>query len=525
MTVTDTLQRDSALAAKTQELFRIEDEVASHLSKNEEVPAELNNSYRTLRAEVQGDADGIIREAETREADELDAQLREDFNNPEARELKAKNQEEALGTFKEIYNKIMAGEPVKMEFLGSQAALDTKRKTGNARARQAEFKPSPNHYIFQEQALVPEDTYERLNPAMVAVDYSVYGTQSERDGLKMQGVLNRSTMELIAATGDSVTTQSGNFPDLTTFAGMLEQSRDAHAPMTRGEYFNVWQTPGNVAKKEYSAIESDGDPTWDTVEGAAPTESNPELEPITIYCKQLLQNSSFSKWAEWDTFLNSLPNEIRKSVAIGMWRELNVGLTTGLGANPNTATGAPKGVLKAIDDHITRFSIPDSDAYLKKNKGATNPFTFRDIGNLIDLMDDGIADGAKVCLMAHKRFFGNIRDELFGTNPGTINAMWPVGDLSKRDRKALLYGSFWMEKCLNNSAMSTAYNTGSTNHCVFVDGDEVLVRYLPLSVDFNTFRISDSRRVAVEATSGGWVEITASGAENASSAVAARTNA
>ena len=525
MTVKDTLRQDANLAGKVHQLLCAEDDITDVLNKGEEVPAEMAGNYQNLRAETHAHAEELIRKAETAEADELDSKLIDAFDNEEAKEVHASNQTETLTTFHEIYNKISAKEPVTLEFLGSQAALDTKRKTGNPRARQHVYKPTPNHYAFQEQALVPEETYEQLIPAIIAVDYSKYGGKDARDNMQMQAVLARSTMELVAATGTNITTQSQNFPDLTTFAGSLEQSRDAHAPMTRANEFNVWQTPGNVAKREISTIKDDGAPTWDTIEGAAPADSNPEFEPIIIYCKQLLQNSSFSRWADWDDFLSSLPNEIRKSVAIGMWRELNDGLTTGAGANPTNAVGAPKGVLKAADDHKARYSIPDADVYIKKAKGTTNPFDENDVGDVIDLMDDGVGAGSKVKLMAHKRFFGDIRKKIYMSNPGSLNVMQPVGDLSRQDRSNLIYGSFWMESALNNSAMSVAYNTGNTNHCLFIDGDQVLVRYLPLMVEFNTSRISDSRRIAVEATSGGWCEITASGAKNASSFTALRSNA
>ena len=80
--------------------------------------------------------------------------------------------------------------------------------------------------------------------------------------------------------------------------------------------------------------------------------------------------------------------------------------------------------------------------------------------------------------------------------------MWPLIDLSKMNRQQNVFGEMWQDLCVSNRHFSRAYNTGSTTHCVYVNGDERVRRYLPLIVEFNPYRQSDKRIVSVEATCG-----------------------
>ena len=183
-----------------------------------------------------------------------------------------------------------------------------------------------------------------------------------------------------------------------------------------------------------------------------------------------------------------------------VFRKANKGLTDGAGGANN-----PYGLITEVDAYTgTPWNITSGDYSILKDKGAnadTNPFTFADLGDLQDIMDDGQVEGDKMFFMAHRRFFGNIRSQLFNTNPGTINAMWPLADLSKQNRGQNIYGELWQDLAVSNRHFSRKYDAGNTTHFVYVNGNERTHRYLPLIVEFNPYRQSDKRLVSVEALS------------------------
>ena len=234
---------------------------------------------------------------------------------------------------------------------------------------------------------------------------------------------------------NAVTTQSpANFPALTTYMSQVEQTRDSVAPMLNGRFWNLLPTPGNTAAIEYEQILVDIEAGFPT-EGSAQTEADPTWNKITLRCHQINSNGSFTNWADWGTYLLSLPDALRESIIKDVLRKANKALTDGAGGTNN-----PLGLITEVDQYENApWSITPGDYSILKDKGAdatTNPFTFADLGDLQDLMDDGQVEGDKMFFMAHRRFFGNIRSNLFNTNPGVINAMWPLFDLSKQKSHA-----------------------------------------------------------------------------------------
>ena len=65
-----------------------------------------------------------------------------------------------------------------------------------------------------------------------------------------------------------------------------------------------------------------------------------------------------------------------------------------------------------------------------------------------------------------------------------------------------VYGELWGDTAVSNRHFSRKYDAGNTTHAVYVNGGQRTHRYLPLIVEFNPYRLSHERKIAIEATCG-----------------------
>ena len=473
-----------------------------------EDPSQDNvNAFEDFRPKVVEAATKVALERQAKEADEaeLKAKLQEDLDHPYQRQLNRESNRSAHAMLRTIFEASWLNkEATSIEFLPAQVAPDPS-PDGNTRVRyHCEDTTGDGHFIAQEQMKVPMETFEAMLDSEISqIHNHEFALQTEgKSAMTNIATMPFEVMELANNIGldNAVKTGDSMYPALTTFMSKVEHTRDSVAPMLNGRFWNLLATPGNVSPMVYEQILVDVAAGY-PAEGAEQSESDPTWNQVTLRCHQINSNGAFTRWAEWGTFIRSLPRELRRSVVKDVFRKANKGLTDGAGGTAN-----PYGLITEVDAYENApWSITPGDYSILKDKGAnatTNPFSFGDLAEIQDLMDDGQVEGDKMFFMAHRRFFGNIRTNLYNTNPGTINAMWPLMDLSKANRMQNVFGEMWQDLAVSNRHFSRKYDTGNTTHVVYVNGDERTHRYLPLIVEFNPYRQSDKRVVSVEATCG-----------------------
>ena len=501
-----------------------------------EDPSQDNvNAFEDFRPKVVEAATKVALERQAHELDVEEAKnkLQADLDHPQQRRLNSESNRAASGMLRTIFEASWLNkEATSIEFLPAQVAPDPSPDNQTRARYHCEDITGDGHFVAQTQVRVPMEKFEEMLDSEISqIHNHEFAVRTEgKSAMTNIATMPFEVMELANNIGldNAVKTGDSMYPALTTFMSKVEHTRDSVAPMLNGRFWNLLATPGNVAPMVYEQILVDVEAGFPT-EGMAQNESDPTWNQVTLRCHQINSNGGFTRWAEWGTFVRSLPRELRRSVVKDVFRKANKGLTDGAGGAAN-----PYGLITEVDAYTgAPWNITPGDYSILKDKGAdanSNPFTFGELAMLQDLMDDGQVEGDKMFFMAHRRFFGNIRDNLYQTNPGTVNAMWPLMDLSKMNRSQNVFGEMWQDLAVSNRHFSRKYDAGSTTHCVYVNGDERTHRYLPLIVEFNPYRQSDKRIVSVEATTGvdGLITGSAGGpsaSEEAPPAVRMRTNA
>lgn len=450
-----------------------------------------------LEANAEARADALEAVVASREAAKHDEAILEGMErNPRQKEYNAHYDTAATKHWKEIFeNGIAKGGPklpIRVEYRPPQLAPTNSDSIG---VRFNSTKVSDTHYVEQKHILVPRDMFEGITEEFVAPtgDGRMRLDASFNDGAGAYQVI---PFDLQGAT----TTGTTLFPALTRFMPDLEHTIDAVAPMISGGWVNVMATPGDTSTIRYEQIIEDVEPALAT-EGVAVAEDDPSWRQVDLGCYQVDSNHSYTRWAEWGAFIRQFPRQLNRTVVKGIMRKANEYATTGTGVNE------PFGIITATDALALSTGKgsagwTSADYSVLVNKAATNPFTPLHLADMQDILDDGAEGMGRTFFMGHKRSFGDMRRALYTTNIGVDNAWMPYFNQQARDASRNIYGEFWGETAVNNRHFSRNFNAGNTTHYIYVEGDSYTLRYLPMFININPYRLSDSRRVAIEATLG-----------------------
>ena len=475
-----------------------------------------------LEAAAEARADALEAVVASRAAAKHDEAVLEGMErNPNQAAFNASYDSAATKHWKEIFENAIDPRgpkmPIGIEYRPPQVVA-APGNTDSISVRFNSTKVSDGHYVEQKHIILPRDMFEGVTEEFIAPN---------KDGkMRLDASYNggAGAYQVIPFALQGATTTGTNlFPALTRFMPDVEHTIDAVAPLISGGWVDVMATPGDTSMIRYEQIIEDVEPGLAT-EGQAVAEDDPTWAQVDIGCYQVDSNHSYTRWAEWGSFIRQFPRQLNRTVVKGIMRKGNEYATTGTGVNQ------PFGLITAVDALANTSgkgaaSWASADYSTLVNKAATNPFTPLHLADMQDILDDGAEGMGRTFFMSHKRSFGDMRRALYTTNIGVDNAWMPYFNQQARNAARNIYGEFWGETAVNNRYFSRNFNAGNTTHYIYVDGESFTLRYLPMFININPYRLSDSRRVAIEATLGLDGAFTTSPGEDGFFAARGRTNA
>ena len=487
-------EAELASAKATHELIAFAAEIRD---SGREVTGDDLQRLDRLEARAEARAEALEAVVASRAASAHDEKVLEGMERPEQQLRNAQYDSMANKHWKEIFENAVDPQgpkvPVAVEYRPPQV-MPSPSNSEFVSIKFNSIKVSDSHYIEQKLIALPRDMYEAATEEHLAPKDGKMVLQGARDG--------NSSYRVVPFDLQGATTSGQNlFPSLTRFMPDVQHTIDAVAPMISGGHFDVLATPGDTSTIRYEQIVQDPAPGLAT-EGTAVAESDLAWNQVDLGCFQIDENFSYTRWAEWNAFIRNFPRQMNRTVVKGLMRKVNEYATTGTGTNQ------PFGLVTAVDALTGALGTKggagwsSADYTVTASAAATNPFTPLHLADMQDMIDDGAEAMGNCFFMSHKRTFGDMRKALYTANIG-VNDIWlPYYNQTGRDARRNIYGEFWGSKAVNNREFSRDFNTAGTTTAVYVEGDSFTLRYLPMITWINAYRLSDSRRIAIEATAG-----------------------